>query len=214
MVTRLPSSATARSRAGEVLAFAASDEALLEGLRQGQGSAVLALFERYGRHVERILGRIVGADPELHDLVHDVFAGVLAGAKQVRKASALKDWLTSVAVFRARTFIRLRARRRLWERLFPSDELPDLAAPVSDDAAVEAVRVTYRLLDSLAADERIVFSLRILDGMKLTEVAEACGVSLATAKRRLARAQANFERMAKNEPALADWMTGEGGNDD
>jgi RNA polymerase sigma-70 factor (ECF subfamily) len=214
MATRLPSSAAAPARAGEVLAFAASDEALLEGLRQGQGSAVLALFERYGRHVERILGRIVGADPELPDLVHDVFAGMLAGAKQVRKASALKDWLTSVAVFRARTFIRLRARRRLWERLFPSDELPDHAAPVSDDAAVEAVRVTYRLLDSLAADERIVFSLRILDGMKLTEVAEACSVSLATAKRRLARAQANFERMATNEPALADWMAGEGGNDD
>jgi RNA polymerase sigma-70 factor (ECF subfamily) len=214
MATRLSSNVAAPSRAGEVVAFAASDEALLEGLRQGQSSAVLALFERYGRHVERILGRIVGADPELPDLVHDVFAGMLAGAGQVRKASALKDWMTSVAVFRARTFIRLRARRRLWERLFPSDDLPDAAAPVSDDAAVEAVRVTYRLLDSLAADERIVFSLRILDGMKLTEVAEACGVSLATAKRRLARAQANFERMAKSEPALTDWMAGEGGNDD
>jgi RNA polymerase sigma-70 factor (ECF subfamily) len=214
MAPRFSSSATAPARTGEVLAFAASDEALLEGLRQGQGSAVLALFERYGRHVERIVARIVGTDPELPDLVHDVFAGILAGACRVRQASALKDWLTSVAIFRARTFIRLRARRRLWERLFPSNELPDPPAPASDDGASEAVRVTYRLLDALPADERIVFSLRVLDGMKLTEVAAACSVSLATAKRRLARAEANFGRMAKNEPALEEWMTGEGGIDD
>src|SRR5204863_7317902 len=137
------------ARAGEVLAFAVSDEALLEGLRNGQGSAVLALFDRYGRHVERVVARILGADSELSDVVHDVFAGILAGACKVREPSALKDWLTSVAILRARTFIRRRARRRLWERLFPSSELPDPPAPSRNDARVEAVRVAYRLLGRL-----------------------------------------------------------------
>lgn len=212
MASRPTGSATRSARSGEVLAFAVSDEALLDGLRGGQGNAVLALFDRYGRHVERVVARILGADPDLPDVVHDVFAGILAGACKVREASALKDWLTSVAIFRARTFIRRRARRRLWERVFPTTELPDRPAPVRDDAAVEAIQVTYRLLDRLPADERITFSLRRLDGMKLTDIAASCGVSLATTKRRLSRAEAKFDALAKTEPALAEWnLSTEGG---
>jgi RNA polymerase sigma-70 factor (ECF subfamily) len=42
--------------------------------------------------------------------------------------------------------------------------------------------------------------------MELTEVAASCGVSLATIKRRLARAQASFVGAAAREPALLEWL--------
>jgi RNA polymerase sigma-70 factor (ECF subfamily) len=41
--------------------------------------------------------------------------------------------------------------------------------------------------------ERIAFCLRHVEGMKLEEVARACGCSLATAKRRVASAQARLD---------------------
>ncbi len=207
MASWTPSQASCSSKPGDVVSFGGDDVTLLEGLRRGQPSAMIALFDRYAPMVERILARIVGVDPELPDLVHEVFAGILAGASKVRKATALKDWLTSVAIFRARTHIRQRMRRRLWERLFGPEELPEVPSPPRDDSAAEALRVTYELLGRLPVDERIAFALRTLAGMKLTEVASACDISLATAKRRIARGERRFLSMAQQQPAIRAWMT-------
>jgi RNA polymerase sigma-70 factor (ECF subfamily) len=50
--------------------------------------------------------------------------------------------------------------------------------------------------------------LRFIDGMELVEVADACSVSLATIKRRLARAQKRFSAMARTYPELDEWVSG------
>ena len=55
-------------------------------------------------------------------------------------------------------------------------------------------------------DERIAFSLRRLDGMELKEIAHACGCSLATIKRRLARAEKRFLSRAEKHQALQSWL--------
>jgi RNA polymerase sigma-70 factor (ECF subfamily) len=44
--------------------------------------------------------------------------------------------------------------------------------------------------------------------MELVEVADACDVSLATIKRRLARAQKRFKNIAAQYPALGSWLDG------
>jgi RNA polymerase sigma-70 factor (ECF subfamily) len=46
--------------------------------------------------------------------------------------------------------------------------------------------------------------------MELSEVAEACQVSLATVKRRLARARSRFARLAGRDPYLKTYLSGEG----
>jgi RNA polymerase sigma-70 factor (ECF subfamily) len=47
--------------------------------------------------------------------------------------------------------------------------------------------------------------LRHAEGYQLTEVAAAIGVSLATVKRALARAEAHVYRRAKNDDVLCAW---------
>jgi RNA polymerase sigma-70 factor (ECF subfamily) len=79
-----------------------------------------------------------------------------------------------------------------------------VAAPQGETS--EAVRATYAILAKFPADERLAFSLRFVSEMQLTEVADACGVSLATVKRRLARAEKRFVEAAKSHPALSDRM--------
>lgn len=61
-----------------------------------------------------------------------------------------------------------------------------------EDAAFMAE--VYRILDRLPAAERLAWSLRHVDGERLDEVAEHCGCSLATAKRRIAAVQARIQR--------------------
>jgi len=55
----------------------------------------------------------------------------------------------------------------------------------------------------------MAFVLRHVHGATLVEVAEACATSLATVKRRLARAEKSFLMAARQRSGLAEWL-GEG----
>jgi RNA polymerase sigma-70 factor (ECF subfamily) len=69
-----------------------------------------------------------------------------------------------------------------------------LAAPTlrPDDRAELAL--VDRLLDGMRTDLRIAWMLRRVEGLPLAEVASSCGCSIATAKRRVAAADAEVER--------------------
>ena len=60
------------------------------------------------------------------------------------------------------------------------------------------------VLDRLGADQRLAFTLRFVEGYRLQEVAELCGCSLATTKRRLARASERFVELARRDPLLRE----------
>lgn len=200
-----PSAPVIQLRTGE------SDAALVRALRGGDPHAGAALFDRYATHVRRVLARVLGPDPELSDMLQDVFVAALGSVHSIEDPSALKAWLTRTAVFTARGKIRRRTRWRFL-RFVPDDELPEAAAPARDTEGSEALAAVYRVLNALPADERIAFALRIIDGMELTAVATACGVSLSTIKRRLTSAQERFRELARREPVLGVWLAArEGG---
>jgi RNA polymerase sigma-70 factor (ECF subfamily) len=136
-----------------------------------------------------------------------VFTTAIDSIDRLEEPEALRGWLAGIAVYRARAEIRRRARSR-WFPLFSRERLPEVEAPVSTPEIDEAVRATYRVLSKLSADERIAFALRVIDGMELVEVAEVCGNSLATIKRRVARAKKKFLSMARTYPELSDWLEG------
>ena len=57
----------------------------------------------------------------------------------------------------------------------------------------------YQILDRIAVDDRIAWALRYVEGQKLEQVAGLVDCSLATAKRRIARAQAAIEEAFRDE---------------
>ena len=181
------------------------DVMLVNALCGGQLDAADRLFVAYGDHVQRVLARVLGPDPDLVDLIQDVFVTALSSIRSLKDPRALRGWLTGIAVFTARARIRKRARWRFF-RFLPFDELPEQVAIHAPAEVSEALRCTYRVLSRMPAEERIPFALRVIDGMELTQVAEVCGFSLATVKRRLQRAKLRFSELAREEPALSDWL--------
>lgn len=177
-------------------------------LRSGDVVARRELFERYSPHVQRVLARVLGVDQELGDLLHDVFLEAYSSVDRLSEPRAIKSWLTSIAVFTARTCIR-RRRRRSWLRFVGWEDLPEPSAPSASGEAALALKRVYAVLDTMPEDDRIAFALRFIEGLELTEVAEACDVSLATIKRRLSRAEQLFRTRAGREPALQCWLQGE-----
>jgi RNA polymerase sigma-70 factor (ECF subfamily) len=149
------------------------------------------IYRRYGRYVAAIVLRLDGRGPELEDLVQDVFVEAARGLRGLRDAEAIKGWLATIAV---RT-VRQRLRRRRARRFLGLDASPDYERLV-DPAASPLDRIliasVYRVLDDLPVQDRLAFSLHHLQGEKVEAVAVLCGCSLATAKRRIARALATI----------------------
>lgn len=198
-----------RSRRVVELPIPEADGALVAALRAGRADASAVLFDRYAGDVERVLYRILGPDAEIPDLLQDVFVVALASLDKLRDPDALRGWLTSVAVHKARKCI-LRRQRWRFIQLWPLSELPEREARTTPPEVSQALSATYGVLAAMPADERIAFALRFVDGMELTAVAAACDVSLATIKRRLTRAQAGFRSRAARQPVLRDWLEGGG----
>ena len=180
-----------------------ANRAFIAALRAGDPSAREVLVERYLPLVQRLVAGAMGVESDLVDVVQDVFVAVLEGVHKLTDPSALRSWIASLAVFTARGRIR-RKRRWRWIMFVPPESLPDIPVQQSDSDTRMAVRATYRVLDTLPTDERIAFSMRFIAEMELTEVAAACRVSLATIKRRLARAETRFLAAAQESAVLKD----------
>jgi RNA polymerase sigma-70 factor, ECF subfamily len=185
------------SQAGKLPA--PTDEALVRAVQAGARWAAAALLERYSPMVERLLRRVLGHDPEIEDLVQDALTTVLTSIGQVRDGAAVKGWIAQIAIHTAHRAIRKRRLHR-WLLFWYPRPSEEVSSPVGPR---DALRRLYVALDELPPDERIPFTLRFMDEMPLEDVAAACGVSLATIKRRLARAEKKFLAMAKRDTALS-----------
>jgi len=149
-----------------------------------------------------VLARIVGySEPERVDLLHDVFVRALERMGDLKNPRALKSWLVGIAVFTAQEWIR--RRKRTGPPLGPEHGV-DREGPSASPEAVEAFRSFRSVMARLDDEERTMFVLRFLEGMKLDEIAEACNLSISTARRRVLRAEERFREIVPKYPALLE----------
>jgi len=187
--------------------FGGKEADFLAALRAGERWARTELYRRHAQTVESILIRVLGWNTDIPDLVQEVFVRVLAGLGGFRgDHRSLKPWITRIAVHTARGWIRKRRMLRL-VFLQRTEQSPEIPATVAAPEELESLRRAYRVIDSLPERERIAFTLRFVADMELTEVAEACEVSLATIKRRLASARRRFTLLAAHDPYLKEYLT-------
>lgn len=189
-----------------VLPWRGSKAQLLARLRGGGPEAGALLFDLFSDDVNRVVRRVMGQDRDHDDLVQEIFYQLLSSVSRLRDADRLRAWVMQVAVNTLRSEIRRRRVRRLVFAPRPADPARVRTTGADHDGRALLQR-TYALLDRLPANERIAFTLRHVDERPLQELAELCGCSLATIKRRLARAERRFERLASRDPDLADRLS-------
>jgi RNA polymerase sigma-70 factor, ECF subfamily len=188
-------------------ASAITDPALVQGLIDKEEWAAATLWSRYGALVYRIADRGLGSPQEAEDLTQDVFLCLFHKIASLRDQTALRSFVVSITVRTLKWKLRRRQVRR-WIHLTETGELPD--RPIRGIDVDEALRRFYRLLDKLSPEERLIFILRHVDELRLQDVAHAMGLSLATVKRRLRRADAQLSRLMESEPLLVTYLRGEG----
>lgn len=146
-------------------------------------------YRRYSRYVAAVVLRLDPRVPDLDDVVQDVFLAAAGGLKRLRDPGATRAWLATTTVRLVRRRLRVRRMWR-WLGLGPDARPP---APLVDAGTSPVDRLllaaAYEVLDRMPVADRVAFVLHHLEGETLESAARMCGCSLATVKRRVARAQ-------------------------
>ncbi len=164
---------------------------LVESSERPPSDDLEAAFRQHSRYVASVALRLLGRDAEVDDVVQEVFIAAMRGLKSLREPAAIKGWLATVAVRVARRKLR-RRRLRSFLGLEAETDYAKVVVAASQEKSLLITRA-YRILDGLPVNEKIAWMLRHVEGEPLEGVAKLCGCSLATAKRRIAAAQATLD---------------------
>jgi RNA polymerase sigma-70 factor (ECF subfamily) len=155
-----------------------------------------------------MLRRTLGPTAEVEGLLQEVFVRALRQLAGLPESAQLKPFVVAVTV---RTLSRELKRRRMQRLLRLRRERQAGDAPGSGSpVAQSALASLYRILDQLDPDARLAFTLRHFEGLQLPEVASAMDASLASAKRRLASANARVQAAVRRDAALIAYTTAAG----
>jgi RNA polymerase sigma factor (sigma-70 family) len=161
---------------------------------------VALMHRRFSAEVNRLVWRLLGADPDHNDLVQQVFVKVLTNSHRLREPERLGAWVQSITVNTVYEELRKREVRRIFLREWREPAIyPNL---VHDVEVRDFLVQSKAIIEKLPAKERVVFMLHFVEGRTLAEVAELMDYSLATAKRRLAAANKRFESLLGNNADL------------
>lgn len=144
-----------------------------------------ALYHRYAREIGNLAVRLLRDRDVAADVVQDTFVTAFETIHTLRDPDRVRGWLRMIAIRHAhRRFRRRRMLRMLGIVAAPrAVALEDLAL---EDASQEA-RVQLRRIDAALATlpgrARLVWTLRMVEGETLPDIAAACRISLATVKR-------------------------------
>lgn len=183
-------------------ALRADDTSLAERCAQGDRAAQKELFQRTRAAVHRTLYRVLGSNAELEDLLQETYLAVFRSIASYGGRSSVLTWCCSIAAHTALSHLR---RRRPVPIAVP--ETPSLA-PGADRVlrARVAVQHLYAALDRIDPVQRVAFTLAVVDGRPLAEVAELTGASLSAVKTQVWRARAALDKRAAANAVLAEYI--------
>jgi RNA polymerase sigma-70 factor, ECF subfamily len=181
-----------------------ADPELVLRMRQGDESALEALYARYGGLVFTLALRIV-RDPELaREVLQDTFLRSWDGRETYDAGRGrVPWWLMGIARNRAIDLLRSRPHQA---RLREQGQLADGAPGPGDSTEVVAVRrAVTSALHALSAEQRQAIELAYYGGLTQVEIARELGAPLGTIKSRMR------EAMDRLREALRPLMGQEGG---
>lgn len=160
-----------------------------------EASPLEACFRSEARSLGRFCMALVGSPSDAEDLLQETLLAAHAAFETYSGAGSLRAWLFGIARRQcARHLTRRTSRAALAERL-PEPE------PASDqDELMELKQRALRaraLLEAVPPSEREALVLRFTCELSFRDVAEACGIDEAAARKRVSRALSRLRGLAQ-----------------
>jgi len=169
---------------------------LIERARKGDDAAFQKIVQSYRKRILGTIARLIGRPEDVEDVGQEVFVRLYLSLDQLRAPDVFEPWLYRLTVNAAYDYLR-RQRRRPESRLA---DLSEQQVVMADAAAGAKVRETevYRsgvkefvqaLLSHVSEEDRILLTLKEVEGLSLKELEAVYGVSEKVLKVRLFRAR-------------------------
>jgi RNA polymerase sigma-70 factor (ECF subfamily) len=170
-----------------------------ELIAKAQGGDASAFNEVIRAYRKRILGaiyRLIGRGEDVEDVAQDVFVRLYYSLDQLRSVEVFEPWLYRLTVNAAYDYLR-RRRRSGDVRMADLSEEQVVAADAAESGRRNAdereARETHELVETLFAEvseeDRILLTLKEVQGLSLRELSQVYGVNENALKVRLFRAR-------------------------
>ncbi len=156
------------------------DAEMLERLRDGDGTAMAELYDRYFDRVYSLVFNQVDRNKEVaEDIVQDTFLAALKSAKGFKGRSSAYTWLCSIAYHKVADHYRRQSRER--KRMVSGidvDTVDDEENPgrqPQPDSLIESAetrQVVHEALSRLPWDYRQVLILKYVEEMSVQEISQ------------------------------------------
>jgi RNA polymerase sigma-70 factor (ECF subfamily) len=175
---------------------------LITRAQGGDAAAFNQVVTAYRRRILGTISRLIGRPEDVEDVAQEVFVRLYFSLGQLRTPEVFEPWLYRLTVNACYDYLR-KSRRRLEFRMADlSDQqvmMADAAAGTraqDDDSEKRRVRDTVNnLLSSVSEEDRILLTLKEVEGLSLKELEKIYNVNENALKVRLFRAR---QRVLKN----------------
>jgi len=183
---------------------AASDEALIARIAQGDRLAMQVLYGRHHVRVFRFGLRLVRNEQVAEDLISEVFLDVWRQAGKFEGRSAVSTWLLAITRFKALSVVARSLKNKL------DDETANAIEDQSDDPEVTVQKrdtgdALRKCLTQLSAEHREIVDLVYYHEKSVEEVAEIVGIPENTVKTRLFYARKKLADLLKAAGIERGW---------
>jgi RNA polymerase sigma-70 factor, ECF subfamily len=181
------------------------DVELAQRCASGDRAAQHAFFLQQRAQVQRTLFRVLGSNRQIEDLIQETFIAAFAALGSFRGESSLNTWIDTIA---ARVVYRHLARREPRPQHLQAIASLPTEGPDPQRAAEmrEAVRRLYALLDRIDVKHRIAYTLHVIDGRPIKDVARITRSSSLAVKNRVWRARRSVHARALRDPLLCEFL--------
>lgn len=182
-----------------------SDADLVAELIRKRPEAYRLAVERFAPPVRRLLQRSLGPDSDIDDVQQEVFWCLFRRIGSLRDPLSLRPFVMAIAL---KTVLHERRSRRKLARMSLEPEPARIARGTKSDAAVASYALARleNLVLRLHKRERKTFVLRFVEGMTVSEIADALGISEATTRRSFTRAWRHVSKWAARDAFLSDYF--------
>src|SRR6516164_5513689 len=169
---------------------------LIERARSGDDSAFSLVVQAYKKRILGTIARLIGRPEDVEDVGQEVFMRLYFSLEQLRTPEVFEPWLYRLTVNACYDYLR-KSKRRLESRMADLSEqqvmMADAAAgsrAQTDDSEKRRVRDTVNgLLASVSEEDRILLTMKEVEGLSLKELEKIYGVNENALKVRLFRAR-------------------------
>lgn len=184
------------------------DFELIESARGGNDAAFNQVVLAYRKRILGTISRLIGRPEDVEDVGQEVFLRLYFSLDQLRTAEVFEPWLYRLTVNAAYDYLR-RQKRRHESRMSDLSEQQVMMADAVAGGKVskEEVRRTNikefvdSLLDSVSEEDRVLLTLKEVEGLSLKELEQVYQVNENALKVRLFRAR---QRVIKAFGKLAE----------